>query len=142
MFLTTGARYAVMAVISLASNLQNSKPVPIKTIAAEQGLSLYYLERIFAKLAKAGIVKSVKGPGGGYIFCKKPEEITLREILQAVGENVEITKCGIENLSSCSNAGFSKCNSHNLWANLSSYIQQYLRSTTLQDIKEKRFFFK
>jgi Rrf2 family iron-sulfur cluster assembly transcriptional regulator len=142
MFLTTRGRYVIMAVISMYESAKHNKPIPIKCIAVEQGLSLPYMEQLFCSLGKAGIIKAVKGPGGGYIFAKNPEEITLNDLLDAVGENIEITKCGIEKVDFCKPNSEAYCNSHALWANLSAYILQYLTSTTIKDVVDKNFFFK
>lgn len=142
MFLTTRGRYAIMAIVDMYNESKKSKVVSIKNIAERQDLSVYYLEQLFSLLKKANIVKSLKGPGGGYIFETSPEDIKLSEILRAVGENVEIAKCTLENKASCKTISEIKCNSHDLWANMTSYLLVYLNSTTIGDVANKNFFFK
>lgn len=141
MFLTTRGRYAVMAMLDMYSSYSESKIVSIKSMAARQSLSVYYLEQLFCLLKKEGIVKSIKGPGGGYIFEREPEKIFLSQILKAVGENIKITKCGTEDLNSCNNGENMKCNTHLLWVDLGEHINQYFTNTSLADISNKNFFF-
>lgn len=131
-----------MAILDMYESCTDEKVVSIKSMAERQQLSIYYLEQLFSSLKNAGIVKSIKGPGGGYIFAKPTEQIFLSEILEAVGENIKITKCGIENKHSCHLDGKMKCNSHKLWYDLGEYILVYLKNTSLVDIANNNFFFK
>ncbi len=131
-----------MAIIDMYNESKQNNVVPIKNIASRQNLSIYYLEQLFSLLKKSNIVKSIKGPGGGYIFEIQPENLRLIDILKAVGENVEIAKCTLENKASCKEISQAKCNSHDLWANMTAYLRQYLQSTTIQDAANKNFFFK
>jgi Rrf2 family iron-sulfur cluster assembly transcriptional regulator len=98
MFLTTRGRYAVSAIIDIVTNSnltgKTHAPTSLSQISQRQGISISYLEQIFLLLKKHNIVKSVKGPGGGYILAKTPNEITLSEILFASGEKVKMTKFG------------------------------------------------
>ncbi len=130
MILTTKARYAVMAVIEIAEH-DKSQPVSLQTISEKQKISLSYLEQIFARLRKAGIVESVKGPGGGYILAKNPEEINIAHIIKAIGESVKMTRC--KTSSGCVNIS-SKCKTHHLWRGLEDRIYQYLESIPLSSL--------
>jgi Rrf2 family transcriptional regulator, iron-sulfur cluster assembly transcription factor len=131
MILTTKARYAVMAVIEIADE-KNNQPVSLLTISQKQEISLSYLEQIFSRLKKSGVVKSVKGPGGGYILAKKREEITIAEIIKAIGESIKMTRCG-DIKKSCVTSGV-KCKTHHLWHGLENKIYDYLNSISLQDL--------
>ena len=92
MILTTKGRYAAMAVIEIADD-KSGNPVSLLTISQRQKISLSYLEQIFSGLKKSGIVKSVKGPGGGYLLGKNRDEITVAEIIKAIGEPIKMTRC-------------------------------------------------
>lgn len=131
MILTTKARYAVMAVIEIADNA-SKQPVSLQTISERQKISLSYLEQIFAHLKKSGIVKSVKGPGGGYVLGKNREEITISEIVKAIGESIKMTRCG-DKEKSCL-VGGTKCKTHHLWLGLENRIYDYLGSISLNDL--------
>ena len=130
MILTTKGRYAVMAVIEIADNKGN-KPISLQRISQKQNISLSYLEQIFALLKKSDIVKSVKGPGGGYSLTKNNQEITVAQIIRAIGEPVKMTRCSTE--SKCTPAGV-KCKTHHLWKGLENNIYDYLESISLEDI--------
>ncbi len=131
MILTTKARYAVMAVIEIADEKTN-QPVSLLTISQRQKISLSYLEQIFARLKKAGIVNSVKGPGGGYVLGKSREKITIAEIIKAIGESVKMTRCTSKKKSCVSNGV--KCKTHHLWHGLENKIYEYLNSISLRDL--------
>lgn len=140
MFLTTRGRYAVMAMLDMMEESKKGKAIPIKVMAARQNLSVYYLEQLFSLLKKKGIVQSVKGPGGGYTLSKNPASLFLLEILNAVGENIKITKCSLGK--SCTNSStFIKCNSHFLWKDLTRYLEKYFAVTSLLDIENSNFFY-
>ena len=142
MFLTTRGRYAVMAMLDMHSSHGEGKIISIKLMSERQKLSLYYLEQLFSLLKKADIVKSIKGPGGGYIFSRSPDEIFLNEILKAVGENVKITKCQTEDSASCTKGETLKCDTHSLWVDLGDYLEEYFSKTSLTDVFKQNFFFK
>ncbi len=131
MILTTKGRYAVMAVIEIAED-KNNQPVSLLTISQRQKISLSYLEQIFSHLKKSGIVKSIKGPGGGYVLGKDRQEITVAEIIKAIGESIKMTRCDAEK-KSCINSG-TKCKTHHLWRGLENRIYEYLDSISLQDL--------
>jgi Rrf2 family iron-sulfur cluster assembly transcriptional regulator len=130
MILTTKARYAVMAVIEISEE-KNSQPISLQTISEKQKISLSYLEQIFACLKKDGIVASVKGPGGGYVLGKKREEITVADIIKAIGEHVKMTRCSTKE--GCVKVS-SKCKTHHLWRGLENKIYEYLDSVPLSSL--------
>jgi len=131
MILTTKARYGVMAVMEIGEN-GGDQPISLTTISQRQKISLSYLEQIFARLKKAGIVKSSKGPGGGYVLAKSHAEITVAEIIKAIGEPIKMTRCKTEK-SGCINNKV-KCKTHHLWSGLESKIYDYLNSVSLQNL--------
>ncbi len=130
MILTTKARYAVMAVIEISEE-KNSQPISLQAISEKQKISLSYLEQIFACLKKDGIVASVKGPGGGYVLGKKREEITVADIIKAIGEHVKMTRCSSKE--GCVKVS-SKCKTHHLWRGLENKIYEYLDSVPLSSL--------
>jgi Rrf2 family iron-sulfur cluster assembly transcriptional regulator len=131
MILTTKCRYAVIAVIEIANDKEN-RPVSLLTISQKQEISLSYLEQIFTRLRKAEIVKSVKGPGGGYVLGKECDKITVAEIIKAVGEPLKMTRCSAKQ-KSCLTSN-SKCKTHHLWHGLENKIYEYFNSITLNNI--------
>jgi Rrf2 family iron-sulfur cluster assembly transcriptional regulator len=135
MLLTTKGRYAVMAMteISLSSS---GKPLTLSAIAAKQAIDLRYLEQIFSKLRHANLVRSVKGPGGGYVLNKNLKDINIAEIIHAVGENTKMTRCN--GVSGCMPTG-AKCLTHDLWAALDKNITNFLSSISLADVIHKEF---
>lgn len=132
MRLTTKGRYAVTAILDLALNSQ-IKPVTLTEIAARQTISLSYLEQLFARLRKAGIVQGVRGPGGGYQLSKLPQDINVAFVIEAVNEPIDSTKCGGE--ANCQHD--SVCLTHDLWVGLSEHIREYLSKITLADLLSK-----
>ena len=131
MILTSKARYAVMAVIEIASN-KSDAPVSLLTISQSQEISLSYLEQIFAHLRKAGIVESVKGAKGGYVLGKKNQEITVAQIIKAIGEPIKMTRCATVNKGCMKSAV--KCKTHHLWQGLENKIYEYLDSISLNKL--------
>ncbi len=132
MRLTTKGRYAVTAMLDLAYHSQN-KPVTLTDIATRQTISLSYLEQLFARLRKAGMVKGVRGPGGGYRLSRSADEISIADIIAAVDEQVDSTKCGGKG--DCQNN--LPCLTHELWTGLSDHIRQYLQGIALGSLLEK-----
>ena len=129
MQLTTKGRYAVTAMLDLASN-DSSRPVTLDMISQRQNISLSYLEQLFAKLRKASLVKSIRGPGGGYLLNVNPVDITLTEIIEAVDENIDLRRChGAKN---CLRG--KQCLSHHLWCEVSDQIRGFLSSRNLQQV--------
>lgn len=136
MYLSTRGRYAIMAMIDLVElGLASPKPVTLAQIAERQRISLSYLEQLFAKLRKSGVVESVRGPGGGY-RAKPAESITLATIVAAVDEDIEVSRC--DGKTGCMEGGH-RCNAHDLWAALESHITGFMHQVTLQMVIEKRF---
>lgn len=134
MRLTTKGRYAVTAMLDLAFHSQKL-PVTLTDIATRQTISLSYLEQLFARLRRAGMVKGVRGPGGGYKLAGKASDINIADIIAAVDEQIDATKCGGE--ANCQN--HKACLTHDLWMGLSEQIRQYLKNITLADLLEKHF---
>lgn len=132
MRLTSKGRYAVTAMLDLAFHSQ-LKPVTLIDIAARQTISLSYLEQLFARLRRANLVKGVRGPGGGYTICGSPNDISIADIVGAVGERIDSTKCGGE--ANCQK--HHACLTHDLWMDLGDYIKDYLEKITLADLLAK-----
>ena len=131
MQLTTKGRYAVTAMLDLASN-DSSRPVTLDMISQRQNISLSYLEQLFAKLRKASLVKSIRGPGGGYLLNVNPVDVTLTEIIEAVDENIDLRRChGSKN---CLRG--KQCLSHHLWCEVSDQIRGFLSSKNLQQVMD------
>jgi len=129
MQLTTKGRYAVTAMLDLASD-KSAKPVTLDIISQRQNISLSYLEQLFAKLRKASLVKSVRGPGGGYLLNVSAEDVSLTQIIEAVDENIDLRRC--HGLRNC-NRG-KQCLSHHLWCEVSDQIRDFLSTRTLQQV--------
>ena len=139
MKLTTKGRYAVMAMADLAAN-QNGKPVSLTDISLRQNISLSYLEQLFSKLKNQKLVKSVRGPTGGYILEKNPKEIRISNIISAVDEQVKTLNCKRESKRGC-NGKTVKCITHNLWDDLEKHINDFFEKVSLNDlIKQKNTY--
>ena len=133
MILGTKARYAVMALVDLSTHCQG-RPVALADIAARQEISLAYLEQIFPKLKKAGIVKPVRGPGGGYLLAKGAHETRIIAIVEAVDESLQMTRCGdFKHKRGCM-SNRAQCATHHLWQGLGDQITAYLSAVTLEDV--------
>jgi Rrf2 family iron-sulfur cluster assembly transcriptional regulator len=135
MFLTTKGRYAVMAMVDIATRDQ-SIPIRLLDVANAQEIQLQYLEQIFSKLKKCGLVTATKGPNGGYQLSREAAAIKLIEIMEAVNENVKITRCTSE-ARGCMNKKPS-CITHDLWAGLEEHISSYFSSITLADVYQAK----
>jgi Rrf2 family iron-sulfur cluster assembly transcriptional regulator len=129
--LTTKARYAVMAVIDMAYSVNKEQPITLADISLRQNIALSYLEQIFNKLKKAGIVKAIKGPGGGYLLTDYNFEIA--RIIDAVEENLEMTRCNNRSNNGCMPDN-TKCSTHHLWEGLNYQIRDYFNRVTITDI--------
>jgi Rrf2 family iron-sulfur cluster assembly transcriptional regulator len=127
MQLTTKGRYAVTAMLDLASN-DTGKPITLDIISQRQNISLSYLEQLFAKLRRSELVKSVRGPGGGYLLDAAAKDINLTQIIEAVDENIDLRRC--KGMGSCHNGR--QCISHQLWCEVSEQIRTFLNGKTLQ----------
>ncbi|NQV68801.1 MAG: Fe-S cluster assembly transcriptional regulator IscR [Pseudohongiella sp.] len=133
MRLTTKGRYAVTAMLDLALH-KNQGPVSLADISLRQAISLSYLEQLFAKLRKASLVSSVRGPGGGYELQRNSELLYIAEIIDAVDESVDTTKC--QGAGDCQ--GGETCLTHYLWQDLSEQIHAFLEGISLADLVAKR----
>lgn len=129
MKLTSKGRYAVTAMIDIAL-YQNDGAVTLSMISERQSISLSYLEQLFAKLKKAGLVVSARGPGGGYRLSREAVEISIRQIIDAVDEAIDVRRCGGK--SNCRKG--KQCLSHHLWEDLSDMIGDFLAEVTLQTL--------
>ena len=136
MRLSTKGRYAVMAMVDLASH-SNGQPVTLADIAERQEISLSYLEQLFAKLRRGGLVKSVRGPGGGYLLAYDREATRIGDIILAVDEPIRATRCTPGAPTGCS-GNKSRCLTHDLWEELGNQIHLYLSSVTLADVCAQR----
>ena len=132
MKLTTKGRYAVMAMADLAL-FQSGKPVSLNEISLRQNISLSYLEQLFAKLKNEKLVKSIRGPSGGYILEKNPKDIKLSNIIFAVDEKVKTLNCNKESKKGC-NGKSTKCITHYLWDDLEQHINTFFENKSLNDL--------
>jgi len=132
MKLTSKGRYAVMALADLAID-DAKKPTNLSEISLRQGISISFLEQIFFKLKKNNLVKSSRGPSGGYILSRSPEEIKLSSIIKAVDEKVKTVACSKESKKGCNGKSI-KCITHDLWDDLESHINNFFEKNTLRDI--------
>lgn len=133
MRLTTKGRYAVTAMLDLAFHSQ-LRPVTLTDIATRQTISLSYLEQLFARLRKAGMVKGIRGPGGGYKLSRDALDINIAEIIAAVDEPIDSTRCAGKG--DCQNG--QPCLTHDLWRGLSEQIRQYLKEISLGSLLKKK----
>ncbi|HZB92276.1 MAG TPA: Rrf2 family transcriptional regulator [Stellaceae bacterium] len=136
MRLSTKGRYAVMAMVDLAKHSEG-RPIALAEIAERQEISLSYLEQLFARLRIAGLVKSVRGPGGGYLLGHPAEETRISDIILAVDEPIRATRCSPGAPVGCRGSK-SRCLTHDLWEELGNQIHLYLSSVTLADVVAQR----
>jgi Rrf2 family transcriptional regulator, iron-sulfur cluster assembly transcription factor len=136
MRLSTKGRYAVMALVDLAKH-SSGEPIALAEIAERQEISLSYLEQLFAKLRVAGLVKSVRGPGGGYLLGHGAAETRIADIILAVDEPIRATRCSPGAPVGCRGSK-SRCLTHDLWEELGNQIHLYLSSVSLADVVEQR----
>ena len=132
MKLTSKGRYAVMAMADLA-NVKEKRTTNLTEISLRQGISISFLEQIFLKLKKNDLVKSSRGPAGGYTLTRSPEEIKLSSIIKAVDEKVKTVGCKKESKKGCTGKSI-KCITHNLWDDLETHINNFFEKNTLKDI--------
>ncbi len=132
MRLTSKGRYAVTAMLDLALHAQRG-PVTLAAISERQGISLSYLEQLFTRLRKHGLVASTRGPGGGYSLSREAGGIAVAEVITAVDESVDATRCG--GRGDCQDG--KRCLTHDLWAELSEQIYDFLNGITLRNLVEQ-----
>jgi Rrf2 family iron-sulfur cluster assembly transcriptional regulator len=129
MRLTTKGRFAVTAMLDLALN-EVDRPVTLAGISERQEISLSYLEQLFSRLRRNGLVKSVRGPGGGYRIAKRHADISVSDIITAVDEQIDATQCGGNE--NCHEDR--RCMTHDLWSSLNVKILEYLSGVSLEDL--------
>ncbi|WP_411817704.1 Rrf2 family transcriptional regulator [Hyphococcus sp. DH-69] len=138
MKLTTKGRYAVAAMTDIAAtSADNDAPVSLSDVALRQGISLSYLEQLFGKLRRAGLVESVRGVSGGYALTAAPADIRVAEIVAAVDEEIRTTACTPGASVGCKGTS-ARCLTHDLWDELGRQIEIFLNAVTLDDILNKR----
>ncbi len=133
MRLTTKGRYAVTAMLDIALHRQHG-PISVVDIAERQGISAAYLEQLLAKLKKAGLLQSVRGPGGGYQAGRALDEISMSHIINAVGDGVDATRC--HGSGDCQDGHM--CLTHDLWTDLSGEIDSFLTGISLADLVDRK----
>ncbi|MEZ5542801.1 MAG: Rrf2 family transcriptional regulator [Pseudomonadota bacterium] len=132
MRLSTKGRYAVTAMMDLAVH-HGEGAVTLADISETQGISLSYLEQLFARLRKQGLVEGIRGPGGGYQLSRPPEDISVAEIIDAIGEGIDVTLCG--GRTDCQDG--ERCLTHELWHQLGDRIHEFLASVTLASFLQR-----
>ncbi|MFG6668539.1 Fe-S cluster assembly transcriptional regulator IscR [Halomonas sp. HNIBRBA4712] len=132
MRLTTKGRYAVTAMLDLALHAEQG-PTCLGDISKRQEISLSYLEQLFARLRRAGLIKSVRGPGGGYLLARELDAISVAQVIDAVDERVDATRC--QGMSDCQQGDI--CLTHYLWCELSSQIRRFLDDVTLAELAKR-----
>ena len=132
MRLTTKGRYAVTAMLDLALH-EGQRPVTLQDIAMNQEISLSYLEQLFARLRQSGLVRGTRGPGGGYRLAQDSSKVSIAGIISAVDEKADLTRCGGK--SDCQQG--EECLTHELWAELSEKIYQFLDDISLADLIQR-----
>jgi Rrf2 family transcriptional regulator, iron-sulfur cluster assembly transcription factor len=135
MKMSTKGRYAVMAMIDIGQHGQE-RPVSLNEIAERQDISQEYLEQLFGRLRKAGLVNSTRGPGGGYQLARPPAEINLSDVILAADEPLRVTRCEGDGVDGCVRG--EQCCAHDLWSSLGRQMMYFLESVTLEDVVEKR----
>jgi Rrf2 family iron-sulfur cluster assembly transcriptional regulator len=138
MLLSTKGRYAVMAMVEIAKQGEQ-KPLSLGDVAARLELSLAYLEQLFMKLRRSGLVQSVRGPGGGYVLSRDAAAISICDIMSAVAEPLILTRCASEADGDIGCVSAQRCSTHFLWEALSAHIEQFLLTATLGDVLHGRY---
>lgn len=136
MRLSTKARYAVMALVDITTQ-DISVPVALSAIAQRQELPLPYLEQLFNKLKKAGLVQSCRGSNGGYQLARTPDSIFIQDIIEAVDKPLKSTRCANHSSKGCHSNG-ARCLTHDLWEKLDDVVNLFLKKTSLADVRHRR----
>jgi len=134
--LSTKGRYAVMAMVDIAAHTEG-KPIALADVAERQEISLSYLEQLFGKLRRGGLVKSVRGPGGGYLLARGVANTRIADIILSVDESIKTTRCTPGSPTGCT-SNKSRCLTHDLWEELGNHIFLYLNSVSLADVVDDR----
>jgi Rrf2 family iron-sulfur cluster assembly transcriptional regulator len=134
MRITTRGRYALRASLALARLGQDGSPVSINSLSEQENISSVFLEQIFFKLRKAGIVSSVRGPGGGFCFARSLDALTIKDILDAAGEELDMASCD-KHIKNCDRIGY--CLSHKVWTDVTNLVNDFFNSVTLASILKK-----
>tara|TARA_X000000950_G_scaffold134153_1_gene167096 strand:+ start:76 stop:567 length:492 start_codon:yes stop_codon:yes gene_type:complete len=142
MKLTSKGRAAVTSLVDMSLNINDGNPVKLSDISYRQNISVTFLEQIFSSLKKKKIVKSIRGPLGGYMFEKDPESISIYEVIRAIDEDFKINRCNGKGIGCYSKRHNSKCLTHNLWHELTNHISNFLHSISIEDVKYNRVDFK
>jgi len=140
MKLTAKARYAVIAITDIAvtnDTNDNGSAVSLSDISVRQDISLSFLEQLFGKLRKAGIVESLRGASGGYVLAQSTTDLSIGEVMRAVDEEVQTKRCGDSGIG-CTTKG-AKCLSHDLWQAMEDHIEGFFTATSIQDVIDQRF---
>ena len=137
MRLTSKGRYAVMAMADLALHGGAERAVPLQEVARRQEISLSYLEQLFARMRRAGLVSGVRGPGGGYRLARAADNVTIADIIDAVNEPIKATRGDASSAKSCIGKQ-GRCIAHGLWQEMGDRIQSFLVSVSLADVVEQR----
>jgi Rrf2 family iron-sulfur cluster assembly transcriptional regulator len=134
MRLSTKGQYAVRAIVNLACH-PGDKPVTLRDISEGEGISLSYLEQLFVKLRRGAIVKSVRGPGGGYVLAKPSGEISVGEVISVVEEPLNPVACLDEDSKGCERSA--TCITQKVWKGLADKISEFLTSITIEDLSSE-----
>ena len=134
MRITTKGRYALRAVLALARNSPEGAPVSIKTISEQEAISPEFLEQIFFRLRKAGVIGSIRGPGGGFFFQHPLSEITLESILESSGEGLGIAPCACGKATGTDCAQKSTCAAGKVWNEMDAHLRSFAENRTIEDI--------
>lgn len=139
MKMSTKGRYAVMAMIDIGQNAAtagDARPVSLGEIAERQDISQEYLEQLFGKLRRSGLVVSSRGAAGGYALARPPSEIAMSDVILAVDEPLRVTRCDGDAIEGCVKG--ERCCAHDLWSSLGRQMMYFLESVTLEDVIQKR----
>ena len=132
MRITTKGRYALRAVLTLAQNSTDGRPVSIKSISEQEDISAEFLEQIFFKLRKADVIRSVRGPGGGFFFARPLDKITLLDIIEASGEGMGISPCACGKKDDCDRKD--DCPAFDIWQAMDGHIRDFAEARTIADM--------
>jgi Rrf2 family transcriptional regulator, iron-sulfur cluster assembly transcription factor len=130
--ITTKGRYALRAVLALAQSSSLEKPISIKTLSEQEEISAEFLEQIFFRLRKAGVIRSVRGPGGGFFFSRPLEKITLMEIIDASGEGLGISPCACGKKTPCKRVN--DCAAFDIWREMDKQVRRFAEGRTVADM--------